>query len=568
MAPVATPTTDFITAPNTVYDIIAQAIDRAFSQDIRNLTRTILECKPRGSVIVVNLTEHEDDMATVWPMLSAQQAYKESNVTHINHLSVSSGLRKSVLFLVSTREFIANPADGATPRSDVESGKLQIRGPIVLVSYYNNVEATSSSFVEGAWYHSTMLASSKIASCALAVASGHHHHSWCLYVIPVLETNVQTVEGITHSFLAAAPHRAPGQETEGFDHHYLLADFRPRRSRCLQKLFATHRALRDIYGKALAEIYVGVFDLAKRGVSASYRFFEFSRASIDVNKLKREGEAHFDLPEISTMQIIKHPFVSNLASYVNALPSKDSQTEEQDNETVPREDVLGWRRGHRDGGDLEFQPCLVRDGTFKFLKLVILTSSSQPILISIMNASVPSHPLAHNMLSEHINTWTRKAEGKDRLTQEPHWKSSPSAVKIQQFLQEQAVYDIMVPLGPQKYPKSSSLFQPLMPVEHPTVSVDNCKLQECSPGEPQGSFMGVITKSSDAIAMPAIAATEMIIVHPIAFTDALRESFWYGDVADASTDHMHLTPYNQANYDIIVKRCYEWDLVGYACDKI
>lgn len=96
-------------------------------------------------------------------------------------------------------------------------------------------------------YHS-MLTSSKMASCALAVASGHHHHSWCLYDIPVLETNVQNVERIMHSFLAVAPYRAPGQE---FTHCYLLVNFRTRRSRCLQKLFATHRALRDICVKMI-----------------------------------------------------------------------------------------------------------------------------------------------------------------------------------------------------------------------------------------------------------------------------------------------------------------------------
>lgn len=59
-----------------------------------------------------------------------------------------------------------------------------------------------------------------MASCALAVASGHHHHSWRLYDIHVLETNVQNIERIMHSFLAVAPYRAPGQE---FTHRYLLA---------------------------------------------------------------------------------------------------------------------------------------------------------------------------------------------------------------------------------------------------------------------------------------------------------------------------------------------------------
>jgi len=49
-----------------------------------------------------------------------------------------------------------------------------------------------------------------------------------------------------------------------------------------------------------------------------------------ISRLKREGEAHFGLPEIPTIQILKHPVISSLANYVNALLSKDSQTEEYD----------------------------------------------------------------------------------------------------------------------------------------------------------------------------------------------------------------------------------------------
>lgn len=58
-----------------------------------------------------------------------------------------------------------------------------------------------------------------------------------------------------------------------------------------------------------------------------------------------------------------------------------------------------------------------------------------------------------------------------------------------------------MPEGPHKYAKSLSLFQPLMPVEH-----------ACELGGEQGRPMGDITRSSDAIATPAIAATDMIMV--------------------------------------------------------
>lgn len=71
----------------------------------------------------------------------------------------------------------------------------------------------------------------------------------------------------------------------------------------------------------------------------------------------------------------------------------------------------------------------------------------------------------------------------------------------QQFLQEHAVYEMIVPRGPQKNPKSLLLFQPVRPVEQFTVS-----------GSPQGRPMGDNTMSSDAMATPAIAAAEMTIV--------------------------------------------------------
>ncbi|KAG2066632.1 hypothetical protein BDR04DRAFT_1160079, partial [Suillus decipiens] len=116
-----TTTTEFLTnfetsVPNTLHDVIAQAVDHypshelafitssahdstiqtksfsTFNQYVRSLARAMLEWgKPTGSVVVVYLTEHEDNMAAVWacllagyvpclqPALSAQQAHKEGH---------------------------------------------------------------------------------------------------------------------------------------------------------------------------------------------------------------------------------------------------------------------------------------------------------------------------------------------------------------------------------------------------------------------------------------------------------------------------------------------------------
>ncbi|KAG9312428.1 atromentin synthetase [Chiua virens] len=292
---------------------------------------------------------------------------------------------------------IVDPEDGATLRPDGQSGELQVRGPMIFVRYYNNPEATSSSFVEGGWYRTgdvgiiedgKMRLSGRIKDTVIV-----HGVS---YGIPELETHLQTVEGVIHSFLAAAPYRAPGQETEGFVVFY-APTFDLKSEDAPAKLFATHRALRDISvkmitlppqiiipvpadqmekttlgklsrarlinqfkqgglakhiaraeellavargasfvvpstetEKTLARIYADIFNLNVSDISASENFFELGGTSIDVIRLKRDGEAAFELPEIPTIQILKNPIVSSLAKYVDSLISKDASTEEYD----------------------------------------------------------------------------------------------------------------------------------------------------------------------------------------------------------------------------------------------
>jgi acyl-CoA synthetase (AMP-forming)/AMP-acid ligase II len=112
---------------NTVHDIIAQAVNRyplrelsfitssahdssiqtmtfsTFNQYARNMARAMFEWgKPTGSIIVVYLNEHEDNMVTIWaclmagyipclqPALSAQQTHKEAHIAHIKNLFESA----------------------------------------------------------------------------------------------------------------------------------------------------------------------------------------------------------------------------------------------------------------------------------------------------------------------------------------------------------------------------------------------------------------------------------------------------------------------------------------------
>ncbi|KIJ19555.1 hypothetical protein PAXINDRAFT_69028 [Paxillus involutus ATCC 200175] len=292
---------------------------------------------------------------------------------------------------------IVNPQDGVTPRPDGESGELQVRGPMVFIRYYNNPKATTSSFVEGGWYRTgdvgiiekgKMRLNGRIKDTVIV-----HGVS---YGIAELETYLQTVEGVTHSFLAAAPRRDPGQETEGFVVFY-SPTFELDSEDAPAKLYATHRALRDVSvkmitlppqqiipiplnqmekttlgklsrvrlvnlfkqgelanhiaraeellsiargatfiapstetEKTLGRLYAEIFNLRVSDVSASDNFFELGGNSIDVIKLKREAESLFELPEILTVQILKHPVISSLAKYVDSLVSKDGSQEEYD----------------------------------------------------------------------------------------------------------------------------------------------------------------------------------------------------------------------------------------------
>jgi hypothetical protein len=82
--------------------------------------------------------------------------------------------------------------------------------------------------------------------------------------------------------------------------------------------------------KTLAHIYANIFNLSVSDISAGEDFFELGGTSIDVIRLKREGESAVMLLETPTIQILKYPVVSSLAKYVDTLISKDASTEEYD----------------------------------------------------------------------------------------------------------------------------------------------------------------------------------------------------------------------------------------------
>lgn len=267
----------------------------------------------------------------------------------------------------------------------------------MFVKYYNNIQATESSFTQGGWYRTGDIGIIEDGALRL---NGRIKDTVIVhgvsYGIPELETHLQTVEGVTHSFLAAAPYRAPGQQTEGFIIFYSpLFDLYGEDASAI--LAATNRALRDISikmislppqhiipipldqmekttlgklsrsrliarfnkgelakyvahadallneargatfvtptnetEKTIARIFAEIFDLDVADVSAADNFFELGGTSIDVIRLKREGESAFDIPDIPTIQILKHPVLSSLANYIDAFKAKTTNVEEYD----------------------------------------------------------------------------------------------------------------------------------------------------------------------------------------------------------------------------------------------
>ncbi|KAG2355008.1 hypothetical protein BDR07DRAFT_1464745 [Suillus spraguei] len=258
---------------------------------------------------------------------------------------------------------IVDPADGITLRPDGQSGELQVRGLMVFVRYYNDIEATSSSFVEGGWYRTgdigiiedgIMRLSGRIKDTLIVHGDRRLHYfilanfrprwSGCLYQAlhhaPGLRDISVKMIALPPQIIIPIPVNQMEKTTLGKLSRWRLLNF------FKQGQFAKHIARAEELislargvsfvapstktERALAKIYAGIFNLADGEVSASDNFFEIGGTSIDAIRLKREVEEYFGLPDISAIKILKHPVLSSLANYVDSLVFKGTQTEEYD----------------------------------------------------------------------------------------------------------------------------------------------------------------------------------------------------------------------------------------------
>ncbi|KAG2357060.1 hypothetical protein BDR07DRAFT_1380406 [Suillus spraguei] len=165
------------------------------------------------------------------------------------------------------------------------------------ILYYNIIGATSSSFVEGGWYHTNHIGIIERQEWL----SSHIKDTVVFHSITDLETYLQTTYGVTYSFLTVASYRIPDQETEDFIIFY-SPTFDLDRADASTKLFATHWALWYISVKMIALppriIPVNQMEkatLGQRKRSPRYmlsdNFFDIGSTSINAILLKREGIA-------------------------------------------------------------------------------------------------------------------------------------------------------------------------------------------------------------------------------------------------------------------------------------
>lgn len=294
---------------------------------------------------------------------------------------------------------IVDPTDGTTVRPDGLDGELQIRGPMVFVRYHNNPEATVSSFVDGGWYRTGdigIIHDGALKLCGRIKDTLIVHG--VSYSISALEMQLQTVEGIVQSSLAATPYREAGQETESFIIFYSPA-FDLDEQDASSQLQNVHRIFTDISLKMITlspkfiiplpvelmeKSTIGkisrarLIDLFERGTLSQYisrsealfrvargstsvnpssrseralakifvtilgvetvsvedNFFELGGTSINVIKLKRECEATFALSDIPTISFLKYPVLAALAQHIDTLCTKDDAKEDY-NPIVP-----------------------------------------------------------------------------------------------------------------------------------------------------------------------------------------------------------------------------------------
>jgi acyl-CoA synthetase (AMP-forming)/AMP-acid ligase II/thioesterase domain-containing protein/acyl carrier protein len=269
-----------------------------------------------------------------------------------------------------------------------ETGELQLRGPLIFERYYNNQEATRSAFTQDGWFRTGDLGRVVDGRLSLVarskdsiIVNGVNYYSH------ELEAELERLDGVQLSFVAAFPTRPQGADTEQLvvtfstafsadddDRMYqlisavrnttiMLWGFRPtailplpqeafpktslgkiQRSLMRKRFEAGELALvleqvkalatRQLGAHvspegsteiALAEIFAKTLGCDVASVSATANFFDLGGTSLDILKLTHALEQRFGFhANVST--ILQTPTVRQLAARVSARGAQSATT--------------------------------------------------------------------------------------------------------------------------------------------------------------------------------------------------------------------------------------------------
>ncbi|WP_080401029.1 non-ribosomal peptide synthetase [Burkholderia ubonensis] len=272
---------------------------------------------------------------------------------------------------------IADADGGVLP--DGEPGELQLRGPMIFSGYLKNDDANAEAFTPDGWFRTGD--SGRLDDGVLTLV-GRTKESVIVhgvnYYVHEIETVLEQVDGVAESYVAAAPIRLPGQNSEQlaiFFHPTFAADdadalyrtlaairdrvvlhwgFRPsvilpldvadmpktslgklqraklrkrfesgafaavfaRVNAALARRLGAPTPLEGDVERALADIYAEIFELDASMLGATMNFFELGGTSLDIIRFKDKVQRRFGLDALPTVTLMHHPTVREFAAFL------------------------------------------------------------------------------------------------------------------------------------------------------------------------------------------------------------------------------------------------------------
>lgn len=275
-----------------------------------------------------------------------------------------------------------------TTLSDGQTGELQLHGPVIFHRYHNNEEATRAAFTSDGWFRTGDLGRIDDGRLSLVARSKDSIIvSGVNYFSHELETQLEQLDGIERSFVAAFPTRPKGADTEQLvvifattltsddeeafyqlmvavrNTTIMLWGFRPatilwlpksafpktslgkiQRSLMRKRFEAgdyeaaiahnahvarhhlgAHTLAENPIESAIAEIFCRTLGIDSTRLSTSVSFFELGGTSLDILKLTHALERRF-LLTAGLPLVLQNPSVRQLAAHISDAEQQQSRS--------------------------------------------------------------------------------------------------------------------------------------------------------------------------------------------------------------------------------------------------